>query len=90
MDRENRLRANLSLFEQGMMYKAAIDKRDFFSRVNALSKAVGVSQPTVSTALLAASLPIEVVKSFRSPVEIQVRFCSPPRKIFERKLGRCD
>lgn len=83
MDRENRRRADLSPYEQGMMYKTALDGKLFPSQ-NVMSKAVGTSQATISMSLAAASLPPEILKSFRSPIDIQTRFIPQLTQAFKK------
>jgi ParB family transcriptional regulator, chromosome partitioning protein len=70
MDQENRARKNLSPWEQGVWYKRALDDQLWPSQ-NAMAKACGLSQGNISSALLVAELPEEVVGAFPSPHEIQ-------------------
>lgn len=73
MDRENRGRENLSAWEQGMMYKRALELGLFPSQ-RQLATAIGVQSGNVSTAIQLASLPPEVVAAFGSPLELQFRW----------------
>lgn len=72
MDRENRERADLSPYEQGTMYRRAIDEKLYPSN-RRLAEALGVSHTWVANVLLVADLPAPVVECFRSPLEIQHR-----------------
>ena len=76
MDRENRSRKDLSPWEQGVMYKRAIDAGLFPSNKK-LSEALGVDLGMVGKALALAALPVEVIGAFQSPLEIQYRFAKP-------------
>jgi ParB family chromosome partitioning protein len=70
MERENRARANLSAWEQGMMYVRALES-GLFPSMLALARAIGRSQGDVSNAIAIARLPDEVVAAFGSPREIR-------------------
>lgn len=72
MDRENRERADLSPYEQGTMYRRALDEKLFASN-RRLAEALGVSHTWVANVLQVADLPAPVVECFRSPLEIQYR-----------------
>lgn len=72
MDRENRERADLSPYEQGTMYRRALDEKLYQSN-RRLAEALGVSHTWVANVLLVADLPAPVVECFRSPLEIQHR-----------------
>lgn len=72
MDRENRERADLSPYEQGMMYQRALDEH-LFPTQRQLAEKLGVSHTWVRKALIVAQLPSAVVECFRSPLEIQYR-----------------
>jgi ParB family chromosome partitioning protein len=72
MDRENRERADLSPYEQGMMYQRALDEQ-LFPTQRQLAEKLGVSHTWVRKALIVAQLPPSVVECFRSPLEIQYR-----------------
>jgi len=72
MDRENRERADLSPYEQGTMYRRALDEKLYPSN-RRLAEALGVSHTWVANVLQVADLPAPVVGCFRSPLEIQHR-----------------
>jgi len=76
MDRENRLRADLSPWEQGMMYAKALDKGLFPSNAR-LASAVGRDTGVIGKALALARLPSTVVEAFPTPLEIQYRWAKP-------------
>jgi ParB family chromosome partitioning protein len=73
MDRENRQRKDLSPWEQGVMYRRALDEGLFPSQ-RRLSEGLGVNLALVSRAIALASLPAEVVAAFNSPMELQYRW----------------
>jgi len=72
MDRENRERADLSPYEQGLMYLRALDEHLYPSQ-RRLAEALGVSHTWVRKALTVAQLPSTVVECFANPLEIQHR-----------------
>jgi ParB family chromosome partitioning protein len=72
MDRENRERADLSPFEQGVTYRRALDAGLYPSN-RRLAEALGVSHTWVANVLLVADLPGPVVECFKTPIEIQHR-----------------
>jgi ParB family transcriptional regulator, chromosome partitioning protein len=72
MDRENRERADLSPYEQGTMYRRALDEKLYPSN-RRLAEALGVSHTWVANVLLVADLPAPVVECFRSALDIQHR-----------------
>lgn len=76
MDRENRLRADLSPWEQGMMYAKALDKGLFSSNAR-LASAVGRDTGLIGKALALARLPMGIVDAFPTPLEIQYRWAKP-------------
>ena len=72
MDRENRERADLSAWEQGAMYRKALDEAMFPSQ-RRLAEALGLSHTWVRKAITVAELPEPVVQCFRSPLELQFK-----------------
>lgn len=72
MDRENRERADLSPYEQGAMYRRALDEGLYPSN-RRLAEALGVSHTWVANVLQVADLPPAVLECFRSPLEVQHR-----------------
>lgn len=76
MERENRERANLSAWEQGMTYRRALDEGLYPSQ-RKLAEAIGLDVSLVSKSLALARLPDSVVGSFASPLDIQFRWAQP-------------
>lgn len=76
MDRENRARKNLAAWEQGVMYRRALDEGLYASQ-RKLAESLGVDVALVSKALSLARLPDAVVESFSSPLDIQFRWAQP-------------
>jgi ParB family chromosome partitioning protein len=76
MDRENRARKNLSPWEQGQMYRRALDQGLFASR-RALAEALGVDHSALSKAVTLAELPQVVIDAFPSPLDLQFRWGQP-------------
>lgn len=76
MERENRARKNLSAWEQGVMYRRALDEGLYPSQ-RRLAEAVGVDVSLVSKSLSLARLPEAVVAAFPSPLDIQFRWAQP-------------
>src|ERR1035437_3209502 len=76
MDRENRGRKNLSAWEQGRVYDEAI-KKGLYSSGRNLEEALGLNHSDVVRALQLAKLPKEVVDSFATPLDLQVRWAKP-------------
>ena len=72
MDRENRERADLSPYEQGRMYRRALDSGLYPSN-RRLAEALSVSHTWVSNVLSVADLPPPVLECFRTPLEVQHR-----------------
>lgn len=83
MDRENRTRKDLSAWEQGLMYRRALDEGLFPSN-RRLAEAVGADLGNVGKALALASLPQDIVEAFASPLDLQYRFAKPLKDAFER------
>lgn len=76
MERENRGRKNLSAWEQGCMYRQAIDAGLYASQ-RKLAEALGTDLSLVSKSMALARLPAAVVAAFESPLEIQYRWAQP-------------
>lgn len=70
MERENRERADLSPFEQGKSYLAALASGLFPSQ-RRLAESLGVSHTWVRKATMVAQLPPGIVECFKSPIAIQ-------------------
>ena len=76
MERENRGRKNLSAWEQGTMYRKALDE-GLYSSLRRLAEGVGVDVSLVSKSVSLARLPEAVVGAFQSPLDIQFRWAAP-------------
>lgn len=76
MERENRARKNLSAWEQGVMYRRALDEGLYPSQ-RRLAESLGVDVSLVSKSLSLARLPEVVIKAFSSPLDIQFRWAQP-------------
>jgi ParB family chromosome partitioning protein len=70
MDRENRQRKDLSPWEQGLMYRKALDD-GLYPSLRRLADAVGADAGNVSKAVTLARLPDAVVEAFPTPLSIQ-------------------
>jgi ParB family transcriptional regulator, chromosome partitioning protein len=75
MERENRGRKNLSAWEQGVMYRKALDD-GLYSSLRRLAESLGVDVSLVSKSVSLARLPDAVVEAFESPLDIQFRWAS--------------
>jgi ParB family chromosome partitioning protein len=73
MDFENRARKDLSPWEQGVMYRRALDE-GMYPSLRAMAQDLGVDAGNVSKAIALAKLPDEVVRAFPSPLSIQFRW----------------
>lgn len=76
MERENRGRKNLSAWEQGCMYRKALDE-GLYPSLRKLAEGVKVDVSLVSKSVALARLPDAVVAAFPSPLDIQFRWAQP-------------
>ncbi len=76
MERENRGRKNLSAWEQGTMYRRALDD-GLYPSLRRLAESLGVDVSAVSKSVSLARLPDAVVAAFPSPLDIQFRWAAP-------------
>lgn len=83
MERENRVRRNLSAYEQGVMYRRALDE-GLFPSLRQLAAHVGRDHSDISKAMRIATLPQEVVGAFASPNDIQFRWAALLTEALER------
>ena len=83
MERENRERQDLSPWEQGVMYKRAIDD-GLFPSLRQLASSIGAQVGNVSTAIQLASLPSEVIDAFPSPLSLQFRWGTALKAAIDR------
>lgn len=86
MDRENRQRADLTVFEQGVMYQRALDTK-VFAKAADIARASGVSDGNLSTALNLLKLPEEVLRSFQSPLDIRFKWATQLIKLNKESPG---
>lgn len=82
MDRENRGRKDLSAWEQGVMYKRAIDEGLFPSN-RRLAEALGVDLSALGKAIELASLDSVLVGAFSSPLDLQFRWSKALRNAWD-------
>lgn len=75
MDRENRQRADLRPFEQGLMYARALDE-GLFPSARKLSEALHVDLSNLGKSLNLARLPAVLLAAFASPLDIQLRWAT--------------
>ena len=75
MDRENRLRADLSAYEQGEMYRKALDN-GLYPSMRAMAEALGAQVGNVSTAIRIARLDPVILDAFPSRLDIRFRWGS--------------
>ena len=73
MDRENRARSDLSPYEQGEMYRKALDE-GIYPSLRQMAGDIGVNPGNASKAMAIARLPAEVLAAFDSPTQIQYRW----------------
>lgn len=73
MDRENRERADLSPWEQGVMYVRALDS-GLFPSARQMASAIGVDLSNLGKAIALARLPATVIDAFSSPLDLQFRW----------------
>ena len=84
MDRENRQRADLRPYEQGEMYRRALDE-GLYASLRKLAEAIGVQPSNVSVALKIARLPVDVLNAFPSRLDIQYRWAAPLTDVLEKE-----
>lgn len=83
MERENRGRKNLSAWEQGMMYRQALDLGLYPSQ-RKMSEALGVDLALISKGVALARLPDAVLAAFGSPLNVQFRWAQPLSEALQR------
>jgi ParB family chromosome partitioning protein len=87
MDRENRARADLSPWEQGSMYRTALNDKLFSSREH-LARELNVDPGNLSKALRLADLHPSIVEAFPSASQLQYRWAKPLSDAFESERER--
>jgi ParB family chromosome partitioning protein len=83
MERENRNRADLSAWEQGMMYLQALE-RGLFPSAKQLAAAIDRDTGNIGRAMALAKLPSDVVAAFGSPLNLQFRWATPLKDAHQR------
>jgi len=73
MDRENRQRADLRPYEQGVMYSKALND-GLFPSMRKMAELLGVDVGGVSKLVALAKLPADVIGAFQSPLDIQFQW----------------
>lgn len=89
MDRENRQRADLRPYEQGEMYRRALES-GLFPSMRKMAEEIGVPLSQVSKAHQIASLPSSVLEAFPSPLDIQFRWGQVLADAFKAQPERVD
>lgn len=89
MDRENRSRADLSPWEQGVMYKQALRDKLFSSREH-LARELAIDPGNLSKALRLADLDDRIVAAFPSPLDLQYRWAKPLADAVAHDRARVD
>jgi ParB family chromosome partitioning protein len=87
MERENRGRADLSPWEQGVMYARALET-GLFSSNRQLASAIGVDHSNLGKSLALARLPTEIIEAFATPLDIQLRWASLLNYALEKDAKR--
>lgn len=87
MDRENRDRESLSPWEQGHMYQRAL-QLGLYPSARKLAQEVGVANSTVSTAIMLASLPDEIIRAFPRPQALQYRWAGDLTEAVEKNRSQ--
>jgi ParB family transcriptional regulator, chromosome partitioning protein len=76
MERENRERRDLSLWEQGRSFQRAL-QAGLFPSIRALAEAAGISKSHAARAMQLAELPDDLVAAFASPILLMARWATP-------------
>jgi ParB family chromosome partitioning protein len=83
MDRENRQRADLTVYEQGEMYRRALDD-GLYPSLRKLAESLGVHVGNASEAIRIAKLPEPVLDAFESRLDIQRRWAVPIAEVVQK------
>lgn len=73
MDRENRQRADLRPYEQGVMYARALDE-GLYASLRKMAAALGIEAGNASKYISLAKLPKVVIEAFVTPLDLQQRW----------------
>lgn len=87
MERENRERADLSAWEQGVMYMRALES-GLFPSAKQMALAIDRDMGNISRAIALAKLPAEVVQAFGSPLDLQFRWATPLKDAHQKDPER--
>lgn len=83
MDRENRKREDLTPYEQGEMYRRALDEGMYPSLRN-MAESLGVAAGNASLYVKLAKLPTAVLDAFESRLHVQQRWAAPLANAIEK------
>ena len=83
MDRENRQRADLRPYEQGLIYAKALDEA-LFPSLRKMADALGVDVGNASKAISLARLPPLVLNAFESPLDLLQAWSTPLSTALQR------
>ncbi len=83
MDRENRQRANLTPYEQGEMYRKALDE-GLYPSLRKLAESLDVNLGSASLYVKLARVPGAVLVAFQSRLDIQQRWITPLANALEK------
>jgi ParB family chromosome partitioning protein len=83
MDRENRQRADLSAYEQGVMYSKALND-GLFTSMRKMADVLGVNQSNISRAINLARLPAQMLAAFPSLLDLQFRWSTQLTEALEK------
>lgn len=84
MDRENRLRQNLSAWEQGVMYLRALES-GLWPSSRKMAETLGVDLTNLGRALALAKLPGELIQAFPTPFDLQYRWAAPLSSAYKQR-----
>lgn len=83
MDRENRQRADLRPYEQGVMYAKALDD-GLFPSMRKMAEQLGVEVGNASKYIAIAKLPADVLAAFKSPLDVKQIWATPLRQALQK------
>lgn len=83
MDRENRQRADLRPYEQGVMYARALNE-GLFPSLRKMAEKLGVNVSDASKAIAIARMPQRVLEAFNSPLDIQFNWAALLTKAIQK------
>lgn len=83
MDRENRVRKNLSPWEQGRMYQKALDG-GLYPSLRRLAESLNIGLGNASEVIQLAKLPEGLIDAFPSPLMLQLRWAKPLTDAYQK------